>query len=209
MESHPLPRGAGPGKPVLGDLIKPRLGVSEEALAELKSAGIDHFFHLAAVYDMTADEERNRIANVDGTRNAVTLANEIEAGRFHHVSLIAAAGLYKGLFREDMFEEGQKLTHPYHRTKFESEKLARTQTKMPWRVYRPGSVVGNSRRRDGQDRRALLLLHCDQAAAPLSAGWFPLIGPSSATPTSSRSTSSPTRSTTSPTRTDSTVRPFT
>ncbi len=165
-------------KPVLGDLIKPRLGVSAEALAELKSAGVDHFFHLAAVYDMTADEERNRIANVDGTHNAVTLANEIEAGRFHHVSSVAAAGLYKGLFREDMFDEGQKLTHPYHRTKFESEKLARTQTKMPWRVYRPAIVVGNSKtgEMDKIDGPYYFFTAIKLLRHYLP-GWFPLIGP--------------------------------
>ncbi len=61
---------------------------------------------------MAADEERNRNANVEGTRNAVALANQIHAGRFHHISSIALAGLYKGLFREDMFDEGQKLIHP-------------------------------------------------------------------------------------------------
>src|SRR5438105_10615064 len=43
-----------------------------------------------------------------------------------------------------MFDEGQKLEHPYHRTKFESEKIARTQTTVPWRVYRPAMVVGDS-----------------------------------------------------------------
>jgi thioester reductase-like protein len=122
------PESAARVKPVPGDLGRPRLGLDDEAVARLKAVGIDHFFHLAAVYDMTADEERNRIANVDGTRHAVQLANELAAERFHHVSSIAAAGLHKGLFREDMFDEGQKLDHPYHRTKFESEKLARTQT---------------------------------------------------------------------------------
>ena len=61
---------------------------------------------------MTAAEERNRIANVEGTRNAVGLANVLGAGRFHHVSPIAAAGKHEGLFREDMFDQGQKLDHP-------------------------------------------------------------------------------------------------
>src|ERR1035437_9439558 len=131
--------------PVLGDLSQPRLGVSDDDLAQLREASIDHFFHLAAVYDMTADDERNRIANVDGTRNAVALANELRVGCFHHTSSIAAAGMHKGLFREDMFDEGQKLEHPYHRTKFEAEKIARTQTTVPWRIYRPAIVVGDSR----------------------------------------------------------------
>jgi NAD(P)-dependent dehydrogenase (short-subunit alcohol dehydrogenase family) len=165
-------------KPVIGDLGSSRLGVSDETLGELKAAGIDHFFHLAAVYDMTADEERNRIANVEGTRNAVGLANALEAGRFHHVSSIAAAGLHKGLFREDMFDEGQKLEHPYHRSKFESEKLARTQTNMPWRVYRPAIVVGNSQtgEMDKIDGPYYFFTAIKMARHYLP-GWFPLVGP--------------------------------
>ncbi|MGI8513513.1 MAG: SDR family oxidoreductase, partial [Solirubrobacteraceae bacterium] len=125
------------------DLTEPKLGVTEAQIADLKGS-VDHFFHLAAVYDMTADDEQNATLNVGGTRNAVELANAIEPGTFHHVSSIAAAGLFKGLFREDMFDEGQKLDHPYHRTKFESEKIARTDLEVPWRVYRPAIVVGDS-----------------------------------------------------------------
>jgi thioester reductase-like protein len=139
--------GAGPIRdrimPVVGDLTQPKLGVSDDKIAELKG-NVDHFFHLAALYDMTADEEVNERLNVGGTHNAVELANAIEAGTFHHVSSIAAAGLFKGLFREDMFDEGQKLDHPYHRTKFDSEKIAREQVNGAWRVYRPAVVVGHS-----------------------------------------------------------------
>ena len=131
-------------KPVIGDLSQPQLGVSDEQVAQLREAGIDHFFHLAAIYDMTADDETNERLNVAGTRNAVQLANALEAGILHHTSSIAAAGEFKGLFREDMFDEGQKLPSPYHRTKFESERIARTESKVPWRVYRPSIVVGHS-----------------------------------------------------------------
>jgi NAD(P)-dependent dehydrogenase (short-subunit alcohol dehydrogenase family) len=163
--------------PVVGDLSAPRLGLSAERVAELEGR-VDHFFHLGAVYDMTADDETNRIANVEGTRHAVQLANAINAGRFHHVSSIAAAGKYKGLFREDMFDEGQKLDHPYHRTKFESEKIARTQTKVPWRVYRPAVVVGDSRtgEMDKIDGPYYFFTAIKMARHYLP-GWFPLIGP--------------------------------
>ena len=109
---------------VVGDLREPNLGVSDEQIADLKGK-VDHYFHLAAMYDMTADDEQNETLNVTGTRHAVELANAIDAGIFHHTSSVAAAGLYKGLFREDMFDEGQKLPSAYHRTKFESEKIAR------------------------------------------------------------------------------------
>jgi NAD(P)-dependent dehydrogenase (short-subunit alcohol dehydrogenase family) len=165
-------------RPVTGDLAKPSLGVSEKELEKLRSAPISHFFHLAAVYDMTADEERNRVANVEGTRHAVQLANKLDVGCFHHTSSIAAAGLYKGLFREDMFDEGQKLDHPYYRTKFESEKIARTQTKVPWRVYRPSIVVGNSEtgEMDKIDGPYYFFTAIKMARHYLP-GWFPLVGP--------------------------------
>ena len=163
--------------PVVGDLTAPRLGLSAAQAAEL-AGKVDHFFHLAAMYDMTADDETNRVVNVEGTRHAVELANAVEAGRFHHVSSIAAAGKYKGMFREDMFDEGQELDHPYHRTKFESEKIARTQTKVPWRVYRPAVVVGHSQtgemdKIDGP----YYFFTAIKAARHYLPEWFPLVGP--------------------------------
>jgi NAD(P)-dependent dehydrogenase (short-subunit alcohol dehydrogenase family) len=164
-------------KPVVGDLARPRLGLSDEDVDALRG-DVQHFFHLAAIYDMTADDEHNRVANVEGTRHAVELANALEAGIFHHTSSIAAAGLYKGLFREDMFDEGQKLDHPYHRTKFEAEKIARTQTNMPWRVYRPAIVVGNSEtgEMDKIDGPYYFFTAIKLARHYLP-GWFPLVGP--------------------------------
>ena len=94
---------------------------------------------------MTADAESQRVANVEGTRHMVEFAERVEAGRVHMVSSIAAAGLYEGTWREDMFEEAQNLdTHPYFRTKHESEGVVREELERPWRVYRPGIVVGNS-----------------------------------------------------------------
>jgi NAD(P)-dependent dehydrogenase (short-subunit alcohol dehydrogenase family) len=129
---------------VVGDLAQPQLGVSEAEIAELKGK-VDHFFHLAAIYDMTADAQSQQVANIEGTRHAVELAEAIEAGCLHMVSSIAAAGLYKGTWREDMFEEAENLdTHPYFRTKHESERVVREEYSRPWRVYRPGIVVGDS-----------------------------------------------------------------
>jgi NAD(P)-dependent dehydrogenase (short-subunit alcohol dehydrogenase family) len=131
--------------PISGDLAQAGLGVSEEDLLELRGK-VDHFFHLAAIYDMTAGTEAQEIANVEGTRHAVELAGSIEAGCFNHVSSIAVAGMYRGEWREDMFEEAEGLdTHPYFRTKHESERVVREESRRPWRVYRPGIVVGDSR----------------------------------------------------------------
>ena len=129
--------------PVVGDLSQEKLGCVE-AIDELRGK-IDHFFHLAAIYDMTADAESQRVANVEGTREAVRLADALDAKRFHMVSSIAAAGLYEGTFTEDMFEEAEKVdNNPYFQTKHESERVVREESNVPWRIYRPGIVVGHS-----------------------------------------------------------------
>jgi NAD(P)-dependent dehydrogenase (short-subunit alcohol dehydrogenase family) len=130
--------------PVFGDLKAKKLGVSAEATKALKGQ-VDHFYHLAAVYDLEADEESQIAVNIEGTRNTVEFAKAIGAGHFHHVSSIAAAGLYEGVFREDMFDEAENIDHPYFMTKHESEKIVRTECKLPWSVYRPALVVGDSR----------------------------------------------------------------
>jgi NAD(P)-dependent dehydrogenase (short-subunit alcohol dehydrogenase family) len=129
---------------IVGDVSQPRLGVSDVDVERL-GGDIDHLFHLAAVYDMTADAESQRLANVQGTHHMIELADAVEAGIVHMVSSIAAAGLYHGTWREDMFEEAENLdVHPYFRTKHDSEGVVRTECERPWRVYRPGIVVGNS-----------------------------------------------------------------
>lgn len=129
---------------VAGDLIRPALGVSK-AEAEKLDGKIRHFFHLAAIYDMSADSQSNEAANIEGTRHAIALAEKINAGCFHHTSSIAVAGLYRGTFREDMFEEAEGLSHPYFRSKHEAEGLVRRTCRIPWRIYRPGIVVGHSK----------------------------------------------------------------
>jgi len=129
--------------PVFGDLTAKKLGVATDELKALKGQ-VDMVFHLAAVYDLGADEEAQTQVNIEGTRNAVEFARAIDAGHFHHVSSIAAAGLYEGVFREDMFDEAENLDHPYFLTKHESEKIVRKECKVPWTVYRPAMVVGDS-----------------------------------------------------------------
>lgn len=129
---------------VAGDICQPRCGLADADLQAL-AGKVDHFFHLAAVYDLRADPAHELATNIDGTRNALALARALDAGCFHHVSSIAAAGLYDGVFREDMFEEAEHIEHPYFRSKHDSEALVRAERSLPWRIYRPGLVVGDSR----------------------------------------------------------------
>jgi NAD(P)-dependent dehydrogenase (short-subunit alcohol dehydrogenase family) len=166
--------GAEEGRivPVAGDLSKPALGV--EGFDER----IDHLFHLAAVYDVDADEEASVRANVDGTRNVIEFSNTHDVGRFHHTSSIAVAGHYRGVFQEDMFDEGQRLPHHYHRTKYESEKLVREAVEAKTLIYRPGIVVGHSEtgEMDKVDGPYYFFKLIQKLRSALPE-WFPLAGP--------------------------------
>ncbi|HEY5287979.1 MAG TPA: SDR family oxidoreductase [Solirubrobacteraceae bacterium] len=162
--------------PVIGDLRQPLLGLSHEQVSELEGT-IDHLFHLAAVYDMTAGLELDTAVNVGGTNHAIELAGALRAGRLHHVSSIAVAGAYKGEFSEDFFDEGQRLPSPYHATKFEAERAVREQELVPWRVYRPGIVVGDSKtgemdKIDGPYYFFKAIQHMRQVVPQ----WMPLVG---------------------------------
>jgi NAD(P)-dependent dehydrogenase (short-subunit alcohol dehydrogenase family) len=161
---------------VEGDLAQPLLGVSEADREALRGR-VDHLFHLAAIYDMTADEVVNALHNVNGTQHAVDLANDLGAGIFHHASSIAVAGTYEGHFTEDMFDEGQSLPTPYHRTKFESEKVVRHRVQGAWRVYRPAIVVGDSRtgEMDKVDGPYYFFKALQKVRHTLPE-WFPLVG---------------------------------
>jgi NAD(P)-dependent dehydrogenase (short-subunit alcohol dehydrogenase family) len=160
---------------IAGDLGEPGLGLSDADRERLRGA---EFFHLAAVYNLTASEEESQKANVDGTRHVVELANTVVASRLHYVSSIAVAGHFDGVFTEAMFAEGQELEHPYYRTKYDAELIVREEATVPWRVYRPGIVIGSSEtgeadRVDGP-YYAFKLVQRLRDSFPQ---WMPFIGP--------------------------------
>lgn len=170
--------GAAEGqvRPVVGDIAEPQCGIPPETLSALAD-NVDHFFHLAAVYDMEMTADTGQRMNVDGTRHALDVARAVNAGCFHHVSSIAVAGRFRGNFLEAMFDEGQELEHPYLDTKYRSEALVRDVTDMPYRIYRPGVVVGHSRTgvMDKVDGPYYLFKMLQRLRALLPA-WVPLVG---------------------------------
>jgi NAD(P)-dependent dehydrogenase (short-subunit alcohol dehydrogenase family) len=170
------PAAGGRLQRVGGDLGKPSLGLAATDVEHLRGR-IRHFFHVGAIYDMKASAESQQVANVEGTRHAIACAEALQAGCFHHVSSIAVAGLYEGSFSEDMFDEAGDLPHPYFRTKHDSEALVRKECKVPWRIYRPASVVGHSEtgeidKIDGPYYAFKLLQKMRRMLPP----WFPLMG---------------------------------
>jgi NAD(P)-dependent dehydrogenase (short-subunit alcohol dehydrogenase family) len=106
------------------------------------------------------------------------LVADLQPGTLHHVSSVAVAGSYEGVFTEQMFDEGQQLPSPYHRTKFESEKLVRELCAVPWRIYRPAVVIGDSRtgKIDKVDGPYYFFKAIRRARNVLPS-WLPLVGP--------------------------------
>ena len=80
------PGGAGRIHGLEGDITRDGCGLGADARDVLAGAEV---YHLAAVYDLEADDEANRLANVEGTRNVVSVVNIAGAARLHHVSSIA------------------------------------------------------------------------------------------------------------------------
>ncbi len=178
LEARCSAAGLAPARVIAieGDLDLPGLGISARD-SELLRGRIRHVYHLAALYDITADDQATTRANVAGTAHALDFAAAIGCECFHHVSSIAAAGLYRGTFTEAMFDEATGLDHPYFRTKHEAEGRVRAETRMPWRIYRPAMVVGDSHtgiidKIDGP-YYFFKLLQKLRAQWP---GWLPLVG---------------------------------
>ena len=158
---------------------------------------IDHFFHLAAIYDMAADETRNALLNVGGTQHAIDLANDAR-GRHVPPRLLdrRRRQLRRGHVQRGHVRRGPEARPPVppHEVRVR-EARPRTRDTSPWRIYRPSIVVGDSRtgemdKIDGPYYFFKLI----QKIRHTLPEWFPLIGARvAAGPTSSRSTSSPPR----------------
>ena len=160
-----------------GDLKQAKLGLSD-----LSPLDADHVFHLAALYDVSADSGKLERINVLGTEHLLEGLEEAGfKGVLHHVSSIAVAGTYKGLFKEEMLKEGQTMPHPYHRTKRDSEVLVRNLDGVRFRIYRPGAVVGDSKtgEMDRVDGPYFMFKPIQRARRAIPA-WIPLLGPSGA-----------------------------
>jgi len=156
-----------------GDISQPLCGLSQDTVDEI-GGKIEHMFHLAALYDMTAGMEESQRANVTGTRNACRLAEALGA-TLHYTSSTAVAGDYVGFFREDMFDEGQKHKNPYFLTKFLAEKVVRDECQTRYKIYRPGAVVGSSVTGEA-DKIDGIYYAFKLIQRKVLPSWFPLIG---------------------------------
>ena len=195
--------------PVAGDLSEPSLGVSEEDLVAMRGE-VNHFFHLAAIYEITAGAEAQVFANVEGTRHALELGGRTQAGCFDQVSSIAAAGLYQGREARGHVRRGRTAGHETllptkHKSSAWSARSARALARL---------LAGDRGRRLAHGEidkiyRPYYFYKALQRGRRVMPAWLGRSGSKAGRSTSSRSTTSPRRSTRSPTSRTSTAAPST
>ncbi len=129
-----------------GDVVDMHLGLSGDEYRRMCDEVTD-IFHLAAISYLGVPKETAWRVNVDGTRNLIELARDCaHLHRLNHFSTCYVAGDRVGVIAEDELESGQNFRNAYEETKFHAEKLVRAAMKgLPCTIYRPSSVVGDSR----------------------------------------------------------------
>jgi nucleoside-diphosphate-sugar epimerase len=113
---------------------------------EARTDGVDEIYHLAAIYDLSVPRDVGLRVNVEGTRHALDFAERCRSlRRFQYVSTCYVSGRYDGVFREEDLDVGQRFNNFYEETKFLAEVEVRKRIGLPYTIYRPSVVVGDSK----------------------------------------------------------------
>lgn len=158
--------------PVVGDLSKPRLGLSEEGFAELAER-IDWIYHNGADVNLGLPYQSLRAANVSGTLEILRLAGRSRLKAVHFVSTftVLATEALRGqrVGEQDPRPPAADLLSGYAQTKWVAEHLieAARARGIPVSIYRPGHVSGHSRTgaANTSDLLHMILLACWQLGA--------------------------------------------
>lgn len=129
---------------VFGDVSGMDLGLAGQEYRDLAGA-VTTIHHLAE--DMAADRDTAHCIHVEGTRNIIEFASETrELRRLCHWSTAAVSGKRTGMILEDELDESQAFHSVHEETRFEAETLARrAQRRLPLTIFRPSTIVGDSR----------------------------------------------------------------
>jgi len=140
--AHPKTRGRI--DLVVGDITAPGLGMGESAAKKLRKS-LTGCYHLAAVYDLGVARDTGLRINVEGTRNILEFLGEASHLRkLDYVSTAYVSGTAVGTYHETDLDVGQSFKNHYEETKFLAE-VAVTESGLPYTIYRPGIVVGDSK----------------------------------------------------------------
>jgi thioester reductase-like protein len=134
---------------VAGNIEQDALGLGRRDRDMLCSRATE-IVHCAATVSFQAGLAESREINVHGTQRILELARRCaERGvlrRVAHISTAYVAGKHDGVFAEHDIDVGQRFRNAYERSKFEAERLVRSQaSELPAvTILRPSIVVGES-----------------------------------------------------------------
>lgn len=125
--------------PVEGEITEKNFGLDESGFSTL-AENVNEIFHTAASVKFNLPYEEAKAINVTGTANVLGLAKQVGftgLRRFNHISTAYVdRGKVSGL--ERLFNNS------YEQTKHEAEQLVKSQTELPYTIYRPSIISGNS-----------------------------------------------------------------
>ena len=137
--------------PVIGDLAKPILGLSEQQFSELASV-IDVIYHNGAFVNLIYPYTGLRAANVLGTQEILRLASQIKLTPVHFISTLDVfqSPVYseiKAILEQDELADCEGLSDGYAQSKWVAEKLVMTARErgIPVCIYRLGTIIGHSK----------------------------------------------------------------
>ena len=140
--------------PLPGDLSLPRLDLSRAAFAGLAET-VDAIYHCGAQVNYAYPYETLRAANVEGTREILSLAVQGRPKALHHVSSLSVlergpcrgTGTTGAAPEEPLAEDPRGITGGYRQSKWVAERLVQTAVErgVPAAIYRPGWITGSSR----------------------------------------------------------------
>ena len=155
--------------PVYGDLTAKKLGVAADDIKKLKGH-VDHVYHLAAVYDLSADAESQIAVNIEGTRARRRVRQGDRCRASSPRQLDRCRGPVRGRLSRGHVRRGRR-PRP---SVLHDQAREREDRAQGIEAAVDGVSAGARRRRfadrrDGQDRRPVLLLQADPAHAPAAA----------------------------------------
>lgn len=141
-------RYAGRVEWVPADMEREGLGLSPAAFADL-ARRTDEIFHCAASTSFDLPYEEARAINVVGLQRVHSLAEAAHKlggfRRLNHVSTAYVTGDQRGTLQADVLPEADgAFRNTYEQTKAEAERFLRDESQVPYAVFRPSIVVGDS-----------------------------------------------------------------
>jgi long-chain acyl-CoA synthetase len=129
---------------IVGDITEENLGMEEELYKSL-SHKLTHIINTVADLRLHAPLNELLYTNLQGTLNLLNFAKICpNFERFSHISTAYVAGKRTGEIKEEDLSDHYGFWSNYEESKYESEKAV-INSGLPFSIFRPGMVVGNSK----------------------------------------------------------------